>query len=284
MYRHLMTSYDILHHLTTSYDLSHTNSTHPLHLLHLLHPLLSPFSWLHSWFNVSSVSFNESLSVLGLLKPRPGSQFISQHSTSMGSSGLSVQLGALCALWLLRISSPNSQNFTQCSNMFKIFQNVFRAMFYQSVLSKRRKIFKVMAAPITLWPWVLGAWATSAYVRMFEQGRGMPGMLQLCFNKNVPSLLWNVEHNWACQDLSKPRKRNMHNAKIRPICFGKKKVIWRIDGPSTDIDGIDSYEATAWSGKAKAIDLDMATIRGAKSHIQMTSGNRSVYEYTIVHM
>ena len=79
-----------------------------------------------------------------------------------------------------------------------------------------------MAAPITLWPWVLGAWATSAYVRMFEQGRGMPGMLQLCFNKNVPSLLWNVEHNWACQDLSKPRKRNMHNAKIRPICFGKK--------------------------------------------------------------
>lgn len=223
MYRHLMTSYDILHHLTTSYDLSHTNSTHPLHLLHLLHPLLSPFSWLHSWFNVSSVSFNESLSVLGLLKPRPGSQFISQHSTSMGSSGLSVQLGALCALWLLRISSPNSQNFTQCSNMFKIFQNVFRAMFYQSVLSKRRKIFKVMAAPITLWPWVLGAWATSAYVRMFEQGRGMPGMLQLCFNKNVPSLLWNVEHNWACQDLSKPRKRNMHNAKIRPICFGKKK-------------------------------------------------------------
>ena len=82
----------------------------------------------------------------------------------------------------------------------------------------------------------------------------------------------------------KTAEKKHAQCKNKTNLFWKKKVIWRIDGPSTDIDGIDSYEATAWSGKAKAIDLDMATIRGAKSHIQMTSGNRSVYEYTIVHM
>ena len=99
----------------------------------------------------------------------------------------------------------------------------------------------MMAAPITLWPWVLGARATSAYARMFECGRAcpacrdMPGMLQLCFNKNVSSLLWNDEHDWACQDSTSKTTENKHKAKPKQDIWTESVLDkwWRID---IDID------------------------------------------------